>query len=215
MTFKTSPSKLPLEKPFPRSMLRKHVDFMITELPFNESGIRKKDISPGVTGAFQYVTDEKIIWDDSPDKKTYYKWGWIVLALDILLILIGIPGEDDSLFWPIFFGTIFFIPVVWCFSYWKYAPDKKVIILNRLEGTIELPGMLWDEPHLVKFENLHAVIAASKYNMYLAVVKTRSWKDRNFSTPIYFNLGGWAPWESMSYWVWYMDKTAPTSGHCL
>src|SRR5690606_27164827 len=129
------------EEPYYRSPLRKYLDFTITDPPRSQ-GLRASLIKPGSIKYFDYLGDDKIVWDRSPDKKEHFKWGWIALAFDIFLIMfLSLVRKDESEWWIIGAGIIFLIPVAWCFYYWKYAPTKKVIIFNRLGGTVEIPGM--------------------------------------------------------------------------
>ena len=196
-----------IEKPYPRSPLRKHMEYVIADLP-KKKGLTKEHIKPGARYAFDQIDDEKIVWDDSSNKASYIKWGLGFVGFYFFWVLILSIRNPEEVLWVFLYVSVFLIPAIYCFIYWKYEPEKKAIIFHRLEGTIQLPGILADRPHLIKFDELHAALGISLHFMHLDARRNRNWWDRMWEG-VSLKMGSWSPEESWSYWVWYMDKNRP------
>jgi hypothetical protein len=195
-----------------KSWLRKYMDFIITD---NPAELKLQDIKPGVLYAFDRIDDEKIIYDFSPDRKFFKKYG----VAGYLSFIAGLFWMRSYLFDDFIstflilmvLGIILFIPSTIFLLYAFFAPGNKKIIFNRLKGTVQLPGILWDKPHIIKFNELHAVLSVASVaapGMQISARRTRSWWDRA-GGGVNINIGGKTPWESWSLWVWYMDKNRP------
>ena len=184
------------------------MEFVITDFP-KDLGLKKERIKPGERYAFDQISDKLIVWDRSPNKNSYLKRGFGFLSIVLFFTLYFTPWNPGTTLWVIILnGVILTVPSIWYFLLWKYEPEKKAIIFNRLESTVQLPGILADRPHLIKFVDLHAVFAMNKYNHYLDARRNRNWWDRLY-TGVLLSIFGWSPEESWSYWVWYMDKNRP------
>ena len=95
-----------IEKPYPRSPLRKHMEYVIADLP-KKKGLTKEHIKPGARYTFDQIDDQKIGWDCSSDKRSYLKWGGGFLVFNLLFILNLAPWKLETSLWVVILGTFF------------------------------------------------------------------------------------------------------------
>lgn len=187
------------------SKLHKNLPFEITTSPVD---LDIKEIKPGIKGFYEQANDH--LWENN---ETINRAFTLKIGLGMFLLpalwcgWIFAENGSENTFFGIIISLILIIPGIFTIFYSKYAPAKK-LVLNRLEGTIELPGFLFKKQVKIKFENLNPVVDWGVTSGVLgAKHPVSNWLD-NFKTPTLLFIGG-DPYQSWSRIVWYMDKNRP------
>lgn len=168
----------------------------------------EKEIKPGIKGFYEQAND--CLWenDETINRTFTLKFGLCMLVIPALWCgwIFAKNGSENTVF-GIIISLILIFPGIFTIYYSKKVPSKK-LVLNRLEGTIELPGFLFRKQVKIKFDNLKPVVGWGITSGVLgAKYPVSSWID-NFKTPTLLFIGG-DPYQSWSRIVWYMDKNRP------
>ena len=204
-----------LEKHMPHTFIHKYVDFEIRHYP-KHAALRKEFIKTG-RNYFDVINDEIVIRDDSEDLDGLKKWGYRIFVfylISIIYLFIKYPGNDFISLDIILYTLLLVIPGIFIFIYYKYGPPKKQIVYNRMEGTVEIPGVFWERPYLFKFLDLHPVYSIGNPAASVPYVSVLRYRTRakffKIRGGVWMNITKLSdPHESWSYWVWYMDKNRP------
>lgn len=124
-------------------------------------------------------------------------------ALSIFFYLIG-GGIFSFSFWAIPSAILTLLAFT--------IPKDKQLIFHRHKGILEMPGTYYDKPHHVPFKDAPLFFApyGAAGLFYWALKTKRSFKFsfKDFF-PIDLNYFMAPGWETLSYWVWYMDRNRP------
>lgn len=193
---------------------RAYVDFYISELP-GPAGLRNDSIKPGTRLSYDFIDDNFFVMDFSSSKKEYLYWGG-GFALTYLLLIVYFAFRmnwnfsDELLYLSLSFAAILLLPSIWSFSLAFSLPKEKKMIFDRMRGLVQLPGAFWDEPQLVRFDEMHVnkAIRSRAGGVELVIARFRNWYD-NWAGPLYITFPYGTLFQSWSFFVWYMDKNRP------
>lgn len=196
----------------PKDWKKKYPEFLISELP-GPAAIEKRDVQPGEKTVFDYADDEYIVVDRSSSVKEFVYWGGgFGLIYLFSLFYLGIPKIIFEDFWIFIVDSLLFgLPSLWCFALALWVPKEKKIIFDRMRGLVQLPGSFWDTNHLIRFKELHAVIAMRSRagGLDLMACRNRSFVDKYLAGAILMPMGFGKPLQAWSFWIWYMDRNRP------
>ncbi len=197
-----------------RDWKKKYVDFCIAEMP--GPGIVKNDnLKPGVTYAFDYIDDDYLMFDRSPNKRLYLYWGGGFLASFVFFIwYVFFPIKGDEPILLLLIPTIMFLlPAIWQFILAFAQTKEQKVIFDRQRGLVQVPGSFWQRPQLIRFNELHAVMSMmSRFGgggMFVVLRKNRTFADKYLDNSILMPFFSGRALQLWSFWVWYMDKNRP------
>ena len=176
----------------------------ITTIP---TTINKEQVYPNKGVLIKKANDEFYIYDLESSLFTSKVFGAIALAFGIW------TASGNNLGWK--YSTLAALQIIGGLFFFIYGltadKKKKMLILDRLNGTVTYPDLFYLPPLKGKFKDLKAVISVSgdidgaPGREYLKFVNT--FKPRKLDvlrTITYDN-----PYEEWSLYVWYMDKNRP------
>ncbi|WP_053056734.1 hypothetical protein [Tenacibaculum mesophilum] len=185
-------------------MSKHHQPFKILTQP---TLVNKEQVYPNKGVLIKKANDEFYIYDLESSLFTSKVFGAIAVACGIWFL-----NNDGLEISDIIFSTSIILIGLFFFIYGLTAnKKKKMLILDRLNGTVTYPDLFYLPPLKGKFKDLKAVISVSgdidgaPGREYLKFVNT--FKPRKLDvlrTITYDN-----PYEEWSLYVWYMDKNRP------
>lgn len=184
--------------------LHKYLPFEITHSP---DPLDIKEVNPGVKGYYQRADDKQIVSDRTLDRSYALKVGvgliiasiffTAILGFELLFLIIII--------FPLFFSGLFTI------VYTRFAPTKN-LVFNRMKGTVEIPGFLFQDSIIVPFTDLKVVLGwqgrGGPYSYFVGVIPpNKKWWQFFRGTEIL--MGGTDVYMTWAFILWYMDKNRP------
>lgn len=203
-----------IEPKVPRDWKKKYVDLCISELP-GPAAVNRDDIEPGAICAFEYANDNFIVKDVSDTRKMelYWAWGFVGAFIFVLSVLLigGRKFDSGFLLISLFTGLFTILPALWSFYKAYFINKERKLIFDRQRGLVQVPGSLNEPPQLMRFEDLHVVVAlATRFQggIYLRLFKNKSLADK-LEGGVLFSFAYGTYLQSWSYFVWYMDRNRP------
>lgn len=188
-------------------ILYRYADFYISQRPVVVS---ESFVKPNEIYALQKIDHQSLILDCGPDKPLVLKIGIGLCGIITLLLLIELPLDSLS---QLLIGGITFL-VIFCIGlflviYSIKGPEKKVIF-NRLNGMVEIPGILWGKPKLIHFDDLQVILGYDDSPSLALGIRRPKKKLFDIFMPTIplatLSNDAHATWSLL---VWYMDKNRP------
>ncbi|MDE5420567.1 hypothetical protein L3049_21455 [Labilibaculum sp. DW002] len=190
---------------------KKYPEFCISQLP-GPGIVTNEKVTPGY---INYIDENYIVLDDSDSKKMdlYWAWGWIGAHLLVCSVLLfGMKLNSDFLVMVLLTAGITYPPAIWFFIKAYYMNRERKLIFDRQKGLVQVPGSFWNSSQLIRFNELHVVLALKtrfQGGVYLQLFKNKSFADKYLEGGIMLPFIFAKALQSWSYWVWYMDKNRP------
>ena len=195
----------------PKDWKKKYPEFCISQLP----GVGIVNNESVESGYINYIDDNYLVIDDSDSKKMDLFWACFFLCPWILAFIIGVfklGFTKEFLFTSIIFTCISFPPAIWFFVKAYYLNKERKLIFDRQRGLVQVPGSYQESSQLIKFSELHVVLALqSRFQggVHLLLTKNKTFADKYLGSGILLPFVFAKALQSWSYFVWYMDKNRP------
>lgn len=181
--------------------LHKYLPFEITHPP---EPFNIEEVNPGVKGYYDQADDKKIVLDCSLDKRFAFKVGLGLIGLSLFFAFI-MGFQPLFLLIPI---LPLFLSGLLTILYTQFAPTKK-LVLDRMNGTVEIPGALFDKSVIVPFTDLKVVEAwqgrVGPHAFFVGVIPpNKKWWQIFRGTQVL--MGGTSMYGTWSFILWYMDR---------
>ena len=203
--------KREIEAKVPHDWKKKYPDFCICELP-GPGIVSKDDIERKY---IDFADDNYLIFDcsDSKEMDLYWAWGWV--GAHLLLCCLGLTNMEFGLEFlqvALMMACIAYPPAIWFFIKAYYMNRERKLIFDRQRGLVQVPGSFWNSPQLIRFNELHVVLALktrAQGGLYLQLFKNKTFADKYLDGGIMLPFIFAKAYQSWSYWLWYMDKNRP------
>jgi len=152
---------------------------------------------------FKSIDDNKIIRDNT------YSWYWYTFIVVINLIgsYMIFFNEDFVRTWLTYTVTGLFLFVSIITVVYAYFLPRKIVIFDRLNGTITIGGPWWIKPIIIPFSEVEA-FSRTEYNYLSSERVLNVYRPDIYKQDIAFNDQSFehiaADW---AFFLWYMDKT--------
>ena len=144
--------------------------------------------------------DQIFIVDDSAsDEKMYLLTVLVAYLFSAGFVLL----EDELNEFTIFLSILSFLIGTFYFIY-TYTHPKKILILDRLNGLITYPGILYSKPITKSFDKVSAILCGGGRNGPLRIALLYKYKLMGYDVIL-----GDDPIKDWSFMVWYMDRNRP------